>query len=135
MFKSIFLWNILLLNYALLCWFISLESLMIWRKHLCSPTQLFSVKYCEILRHYVQTAASGSKTKFVQSLQTSRVSESATFSSTAETGLLLCKFLEELHFWVTTVEINQTIFLVIFIFHKSYVLKVILLVILLNKIH
>ena len=63
-----------------------------------TPTQLFSVKYCEILRHYVQTAASGSKTKFVQSLQTSRVSESATFSSTAETSLLLCKFLEELHF-------------------------------------
>ena len=42
-----------------------------------TPTQVFSVEYCEILRHYVQTAASGSKTKFVQNLQASRVSESS----------------------------------------------------------
>ena len=52
-------------------------------------------------------AASGSKTKFVQNLQTSRVSESATFQKNkAQTSLLLCKFLEELHFWMTTFEIN-----------------------------
>ena len=62
-----------------------------------SPTQVFSVEYCEILR-YLQTAASGNKTKFVQNLQMSRVSESVTFSNTAQTSLLHCKFLEELHF-------------------------------------
>ena len=102
---------------------------------------MFSIEYCEILRHYVQTAASGSKTRFVQSLQTSRASESPTLSNTAQTSLLLCKFLEELHFWVTTFEINQIIFTMIYLYQiififtmsylysiKSYVLKVILFV-------
>ena len=40
------------------------------------------------------------------------VPECATFSNTAQTRLLLCKFPEELHFSVTTFEINHIIFLV-----------------------
>ena len=58
--------------------------------------------------------------------ESSRVSESATFSNTAQTRLLLCKFLEESHFCLTTFDINRILFL--FFYHDelfvSYVLYV-----------
>ena len=62
----------------------------------------------------------------------SRVSESATFSNTTQTRLLLpCKFPEELHFWAITFEINCIIFFLFFYddeLFMSYVLIVILFV-------
>ena len=51
--------------------------------------------------------------------KSSTVSESASFSNTAQTRLLLCKFPEESQFCLTTFEINLIIFL--FFYHDLWV--------------
>ena len=96
-----------------LCWSFLLIKLQAGRpvtffkkrlQHRCFPLNI-----AKSFRHYLQIEVKLNLSKVCKS---PRVSEGATFSNTAQTRLLLCKFPDELHFWVTNFEI-QHIFLVL----------------------
>ena len=102
-----------LIRLSYIYWLFTLIKLQAWRpatffkKRL--PHKSFSLNIAKSFRHYLQTEV---KLNLSKVFKLSRVSEGATFSNTAQTRLLLCKFPDELHFWVTNFEI-QHIFLVL----------------------
>ena len=81
-------------------------------------TQVFSCEFYEIFKTSILKIICKRlllKLNLPKVCKLSRVPESATCSSTAQTRLPRCKLPEELHFWVTTSEINHIIFLSFFI--------------------
>ena len=103
------------------------------------PHKSFSLNIAKSFRHYLQTEV---KLNLSKVCKLSRVSEGATFSNTAQTRLLLCKFPDELHFWVTNFEIEH-IFLVLLwqwviyiplCFKRNLFVKQNLLILLFNRV-